>query len=47
MVLNAFKSGIFSFKPIEGTSNLGMLVRIAKVSDRSGLQILTSKQMLE
>ena len=45
MVFHAFTSGIYPLKPSKG--NLGMSTRVAKVSDRSGLKILTAKQMLE
>ena len=47
MVFHAFTSGIYPLKPSKGTGNLGMSTRVAKVSDRSGLKILTAKQMLE
>ena len=43
MVLNTFKSEIFLLKP---TGNPGMsahLARVAEVSDRSYLKVLTSK----
>ena len=47
MVLNNFKSGIFSLQPAEGTGYPVMSARITKVSDRSSLKILTRKQMLQ
>ena len=52
MVLNAFKSGIFSLQLTEGTGNLGMLARVLHASDcnvvdPASLKILNSKQMLQ
>ena len=47
MVLNTFKSGNFPLKPIEGAGNEGMLARVAEISDRLCLKILSPKQMLQ
>ena len=47
MVLNAFRSGIFSSQPTEVPGNPGMLDRVANNFDRSHLKILTPKQRLQ
>ena len=47
MALNAFKSGIFSLRPTEGSGNLCMLNRAANVSDFLHFKVLTPKQMFQ
>ena len=47
IALHAFTSEIYQLEPSKGTYNLGMSIRVAKLSDRSGLKILTAKQMPE
>ena len=50
MVLNSFKSRIFSIKPIEVTGCPDMLDRVTTVfdpEDRSNLKILSHKQVIQ
>ena len=47
MFRNAFRIGMFSFQPTEGTGHSGILSHTAKVSDHLILKILTPKQMLQ
>ena len=47
MLLNAFKSGIYSLRPTEGSGNPCMSNRAAKVSDFLHFKVLTPKQMLQ
>ena len=47
MVLNAFRSRIFPLQPTQGLGNSGISGRVANVSDRSHLKMLTPKQILQ